>query len=173
MDATSLTQNIIPRLYLAGKIGKSDWRHSLVPNLRDQTWNDGPIKTLSFIYVGPFFVSCDHGCGHSPSGHGMVQECIEPYYTRDDVIRLNMDAIIKADLVFAYIAAPDCYGTIFEIGVAIAKGKRVVMAFAPGIRADDFWFSSMRCAAVHHNVRPCCVTEILSDEIQKTIKARC
>lgn len=173
MNTTSLTQNVIPRLYLAGKIGKNDWRHSLVPNLRDRTWNNGPIETGSFSYIGPFFVSCDHGCGHNPSGHGMVQECIEPYYTREDVIRLNMDAIEKSDIVFAYINAPDCYGTIVEIGYAIAKGKRVIMAFAPDIDANEFWFSSMQCATAHHNIRPCCLAEILADEIKKSINAGC
>ena len=172
-DTTAPTQHAAPSLYLAGKIGKNDWRHNLVPNLRDRKWKDGPIETDSFLYVGPFFVSCDHGCGHSPGGHGLVQECIEPYYTHDDVIRLNMVAIEEADIVFAYITAPDCHGTIFEIGVAAAKGKRVVMAFAPDIDANDFWFISMQCAAVHHYIRPCCLAEILKDEIQKTISAGC
>ena len=161
-----------PNVYLAGKIGKNDWRHSLVPNLRERTWRDGPIETDSFSYIGPFFVSCDHGCSHNPEGHGMVQECASRDYTHEDVIKLNTGAIAKADIVFAYITAPECYGTIFEIGVATAKGKRVVMAFAPDINADEFWFSSMQCAAVHHNVRPCCLVEILAAEIKKTNKAR-
>ena len=162
-----------PNLYLAGKIGKNDWRHELVPGLRDQAWNDGPIKTNSFLYIGPYFVSCDHGCSHTPGGHGMVQECIEPHYTRGDVIRLNMDAIAEADLVVAYITAPDCHGTIFEIGVATAKCKRVVMALAPDIDENDFWFSSMQCAKVYLNIRPCCLAKIIADEIKIINAARC
>lgn len=154
-----------PTLFLAGKIGKNDWRHKLVPRLRDQTWNDGPIETDSYAYVGPFFVSCDHGCGHGKSKHGMVQECTEPFYTRADVIRLNTTALEKADLVFAYISAVDCHGTMNEIGSALRAGQRVVVAFAPDIDAADFWYSHMQCAAVHYNVRSCCLAEILAAEV--------
>ena len=159
-------QRSIPTLYLAGKIGKNDWRHDLVPRLRNQTWNDGPIKTESFSYVGPFFVSCDHGCGHSPSEHGMAQGCAGPGYTREDVIKLNMAALAKADLIFAYINAPDCHGTVMEIGWSIANGKRAVMAFAPHIAVADFWFSSMQCDSVHHDIRPCCLADILAREVE-------
>lgn len=164
---------ITPTLYLAGKIGKNDWRHGLVPQLRQHTWGDGPITTETFIYVGPFFVNCDHGCGHAPGAHGMAQGCIDLGYTREDVIRLNMAALMKADLIFAFINAPDCHGTIMEIGWAIASGKRVVMAFAPGITADDFWFSSMQCVSVHHNARPCCLADILGREVAQTAAALC
>lgn len=166
-------QRSIQTLYLAGKIGKNDWRHDLVPRLRNQTWNDGPIETDSFSYVGPFFIACDHGCSHGSNKHGMVQECTEPFYTREDVIKLNLAALAKADLVFAYITAPDCYGTIMEIGWAIATGKRVVMAFAPDIAVDDFWFSAMQCASVHHDVRPCCLADVLAGEVEQTAAAIC
>lgn len=161
-------QHSVTTLYLAGKIGKNDWRHNLVPRLRNQTWNDGPIETGSFYYVGPFFISCNHGCGHSPGEHGMAQGCTDLIYTREEVINLNMTALAKAELVFAYITAPDCHGTIMEIGWAIANGKRVVMAFAPGVAADDFWFSSMQCASVHRNIRPCCIADILAREVEHT-----
>lgn len=166
-------QRSTPTIYLAGKIGKNDWRHVLVPRLRNQTWNDGPIKTDSFSYVGPFFVSCDHGCGHAPGEHGMAQGCTDLIYTREAVIKLNLAALAKADLVFAYITAPDCHGTVMEIGWAIANGKRVVMVFAPDVAVDDFWFSSMQCTGVHRDVRPCCLADILAGEVIQTAADIC
>jgi nucleoside 2-deoxyribosyltransferase len=39
-------------------------------------------------------------------------------------------AIQRADLVFAWIDSPDCYGTILEIGYARAMNKVVVVAFS-------------------------------------------
>lgn len=160
-----------PTLYLAGKISKNDWRHTLIPGLREHSWSDDPIHTSHFSYVGPFFASCDHGCGHNPGSHGAVQECTEPHYTRRDVVDLNMAALVKANLVFAYINAPDCYGTVMEIGWAIANGKRVVMAFAPDLNDDDFWFLSMQVAVVHRQVNPCDLADLLADEIRQTTAA--
>jgi hypothetical protein len=73
-----------PTVYLAGKIGRNDWRHELVPELRGTVNGDclDPEPVLfdptlridcgDFVYVGPFFVSCDHGCFHGPASHGAV-----------------------------------------------------------------------------------------------------
>ena len=157
-----------PKVYLSGKIGKNDWRHSLVPQLRERTWDEGPIETASFDYVGPFFVSCDHGCGHVPGEHGMAQGCTELKHTRQDVINLNMSALAEADLVFAYITADDCFGTLFEIG-AVATEKRVVMAFDPNINPNEFWFSYMQCAAVYFGVQTSRLASIFGDEIRRTL----
>jgi hypothetical protein len=158
------------KLYLAGKIGKNDWRHDLVPNLRGHLWSQGPIHAERFSYVGPFFVACDHGCNHGPNTHGATggEDSCESPLTKLDVIANNNDALSNADLVFASINAPDCYGTLCEIGWALGQGKRVVMAFAPGIDSADFWFSALQCAAVHRDVRPCCLPALIADEVQKT-----
>ena len=160
---------MMPRLYLAGKIGKDDWRHDLVPGLRNHLWGDGPILTPIFSYVGPFFVSCDHGCSHVPNGHGAVSDggC-ESGFKQSDVIRHNMAALAAADLVFAYITATSCYGTLIEIGWALRDGKRVVIAFAPRVPKDDFWYAAMQADAVHTDVSPRRMKCILSDELQKT-----
>ena len=113
-----------PKLYLAGKIAPNDWRHSIVPALRGHTWADGPIVMPDYTYVGPFFVACDqHGCGPIPGCDADV--------TALQVIENNLSAIKSATLIFAYITANDCHGTMAEIGHALALGKRVVMAFAP------------------------------------------
>ena len=59
------------RVYLAGKISKNDWRHQLIAGLRNHSWEDGPLTQSGFTYVGPFFISCDHGGFHGPNTHGM------------------------------------------------------------------------------------------------------
>jgi hypothetical protein len=55
-------------------------------------------------------------------------------------------AIEAADLVFAWIDGPDCYGTILEIGYARALGKAVVVAmsdeFAATKAAHEMWLAT-------------------------------
>ena len=170
MTSRAKAEITLPKLYLAGKIGRYDWRHSLVPNLRAHLWTDGPIVTPTYSYVGPFFVSCDHACLHGPNQHGAIGrgDACESPFTRQDVISNNNAAIAMADLVFAFISARDAYGTLNEIGYSLGLGKRVVVAFAPAIEPADFWFAALQCAAVYHTVRPCCLEAILSDEIVKS-----
>lgn len=157
-------------LYLAGKISKDNWRHGLVPGLGGHTWEQGPISTPGFKYTGPFFQSCDHGCLHGPSTHGVgagVGTCTEEItYSPADIIRLNDAALCSADLVFVYVTATDCHGTMVEIGIAAAQlFTRIVVAFAPGIDSTDFWYSTARAAAVYGDVRECCLPDILAREL--------
>lgn len=51
-------------------------------------------------------------------------------------------ALRRADLVFAYINRPDCFGTLVEIGLARAFGKYVYVVFEDGAEWswDDYWF---------------------------------
>jgi hypothetical protein len=157
-------------VYLAGKIGKNDWRHKLLPGLRGHSWELGPITVQGFKYVGPFFMSCDHGCRHGRSTHGAgggEGTCIESTtYSPSDIIRFNDTALKSADLVLVYITAPDCYGTMVEVGLAANQPfTRIVVAFAPGIDSKDFWYSTERAAAVHENVCECCLPELLAKEL--------
>lgn len=158
-----------PRLYLAGKINENDWRYQLVSNLRTHVWEDGELENNGFIYTGPFFVSCDHRCFHYPASHGAAEIPQEPNgYPRDQIARNNNASIDAADLVFAYISEPDCYGTLVEIGYAIAKKIRVVVAIAPNLPAEEFWYSSVQAVASHLMVRPCCLAPLVSEEVAKT-----
>lgn len=159
-----------PTVYLAGKIGKNDWRHPLVPGLRGSLWADAPLKCDTFRYSGPFFVACDHGCAHGPSSHGALpdpylNDCITEPLTRALVIANNLSALAGTDIVFAYITAPDCPGTIGEIGWAVAKGKHIVMCFAPGVDHSDFWFWAHQANAVYTSVRPCCLPDLLQASV--------
>lgn len=70
-----------PRVYMAGKVAKLDWRHSLVglslknvdlrydPESQTVVAVD-PISVDGFEYAGPFFLADDHGCFHGQHSHG-------------------------------------------------------------------------------------------------------
>lgn len=160
------------KLYLAGKIKKNDFRHRIVPTLREHDANGGYLETEGFTYAGPFFVACDHGCYHSPNGHGSIAagECItgEATQSQAEVIRRNNVAIDSADLVFAYITTTDCYGTLIEIGrtTITPRRPRLAIAFAPGVPVDDFWYCASQADSVHRNVRECCLRELLTVELR-------
>jgi len=136
-----------PSVYLAGKIAKNCWRQHVVRELRDLTWDDAPVPYPDFQYVGPFFTSCDHGCLHWPTSHGLVsqpQGCEGLDLTRREIRERCLRAIDQCDLFFAYINTNDCYGTIAETQRAHDRKKYVVVAFAPQVSAKqrtDFWFA--------------------------------
>lgn len=158
------------RVYIAGKISKCDFRHHIVAGLKDHPFDQTELVTPGFIYVGPFFVSCDHGCYHGNGTHGATNElgCEESFeHSRLDVICKNNAAIDSADLVFAYITATDCYGTLVEIGRVTSKlfRPRLAIAFAPGLPVDDFWYGAMQADALYYNVRECCLNGLMVAEL--------
>jgi very-short-patch-repair endonuclease len=75
-------------IYLAGKIGKNDWRHSTVDGLSDtcKKFYDNPEMEWPILeqsiendhsYSGPYFISCSEACyghgtgwAHGPGTHG-------------------------------------------------------------------------------------------------------
>jgi hypothetical protein len=161
-----------PRIYLAGKIGKNCWRHSLVPNLRGHLWANGDIVTRSFIYVGPFFASCNHCCTHQPGSHGAAGGClVGPVFTRQDVFDSNDKALKSADLLFVYITATDCHGTLIEIGCAYRQNTRIVIAYAPGVDVDDkeLWYANKVADKVYRDVDVGSLPAILATEVQNTV----
>lgn len=143
------------KIYLAGKIGKLDWRHRIVNELSrsvtgvcfDSASDPFPeIMEFSIFnehhYVGPFFVGCDHGCFHGSNTHG--QASVHEHETPGDRTQLEirnraLSGIKRCDLFFAYIESEDCYGTLFEIGYAKALGKKIVI-LTNGVM-KDLWFS--------------------------------
>lgn len=165
----------LPKIYLAGKIRKNCWRHRIVRNLRGQA-ADGqnpyvPLPEWPILhgvvldglgdYVGPYFLSCDHGCAHAgPGSHALTDATGDKHYSagcissadgldlesaRSTAVRLCREAVSKADVVFAYIEEPSAYGTLVEIGWAHALDKKVWTCFGPGAWHDDFWFTA-ECA---------------------------
>lgn len=148
--------NIWPlRIYLAGKITKRCWRHTIcAPGLAEYAecgyfpsntrW---PILRREIFdthdYTGPFFASCDHGCYHGDDEHGNAASGAQCEHdalaNRPTVQRWCLEAIQVSDLLFAWIDSLDCYGTIVEIGYAAALGKRIWVAGPRNFR--DMWFA--------------------------------
>jgi hypothetical protein len=129
------------KIYLAGKIHKNDWRHSIVAGLTNALtdtafplWPELPNAIFGHhTYVGPYFVGCDHGCYHGDNAHGSgladTAPCgIGPVYQPEHIWQRCQMAIDHADVVFAWIESEDCYGTLVELGWAAAAGKQIWIA---------------------------------------------
>jgi hypothetical protein len=157
-----------PVLYLAGKIAKGDWRDGIlggtaavVPTATDPKLDlfnpDYRLAFPAFYYGGPFFVSCDHGCGHRLNGHGAAFSCGEDGWETGSVatedrqsriFKVNKARVAKADIIFAYINESDCFGTLIEIGEAAAQRKEIAVALGPDLsrdQIDDLWMAQL-CA---------------------------
>ena len=176
-----LTQGHKPNVYLAGKIRKHCWRHQMISGLRDHSWGDGPLQQDEFIYVGPFFIGCDHGCFHNRNSHGNVAirgdnlcpgrdsnaEFDAPHL---EVASLCLEALVKADLIFCYVDTLDCYGTLVEIGYALAHDVPLVIAFAPSIATsanNDFWFSCVKARWTIYGVREFQLSNYLDQALRR------
>lgn len=156
-------------IYLAGKVSRRCWRHSIVDGLDsaiegpltnarhdspvlEEGMLDWPVMPAAIFgehnYVGPYFFSRTHrGCFHGDDEHGVSassalldgcppHSCYES--ARAEIVATCLAAMDRADLVFAWIDSPDCYGTIAEIGFAMRSGKRVWIAGPRRYR--DLWF---------------------------------
>lgn len=122
------------KIYLAGKIEKNCWRHDIAPGLRGATSRGSADTVLPNITTcGPFFMSCDHGCAHGPSTHGLAPTCSEGGDEGfDKRARPSSGALIKtwlckADEMFVWLDddALTAHGTIMEIGWASAHGMPI------------------------------------------------
>lgn len=155
----------ITRVYMAGRIAKERARFGLV----DCTLDDGdpgltriepkPVPftanigadEMRFLYTGPFTVGCDHGCAHNRP-HAVGGACFGddkfehlPGASMDDklrglVVRRSITGILNADFVFAWLDRLDAYGTIAELGFAVASGKPVYTAIPTGVDLSELWF---------------------------------
>jgi hypothetical protein len=155
-----------PIIYLAGKIGKNDWRTQIFGSRFGAAPNDGEDaygfdraldETLTldygtFRYGGPFFVSCDHGCAHGPSSHGAsAGGCLYETAHRggrlerlESIYRVNCARIRRADYIFAYINETDCYGTLIELGYAAALDKPISIGLGHDLKIEaylDLWMT--------------------------------
>jgi nucleoside 2-deoxyribosyltransferase len=167
------------KFYLAGKIGRDDWRHSLVLGLRDAIEtsaytpmghgagygilpDEWPILKGALLgqhdYVGPFFmpssVSDRDGVDsdvslhvHGSSKHGNAigspnnSECDAAH---KHIVRLCLNAILKSDAVFVWMDSRTAYGTLVEIGFALAHRKPIWWGEASrpyDALGRDFWFA--------------------------------
>lgn len=154
IERSSMTESVA--VYLAGKITKNGWRNDIVSraDLGQTNWameamsNElGPKWDIvenglgnGINLTGPFFVGCDHGCGHGPQSHGVTGGCIVTHATQQQTVRLCTDAIEASDVIFVWLDTEDAHGTLVELGYAKGLGKRIVVAHPPQvtIRSDEF-----------------------------------
>lgn len=148
------------RVYLAGKVGHTDWRHGLFPlrhvELRYQGSTDRvvlaeePMVKDGFEYVGPYFLSDDHGCFHGENQHGLIDPgyadgvCMADaefpqHLNRQTVLNSCLHWLELADVVFAWIDDDTAYGTLVELGYAAALKKTIFVAFDQ--KRSDLWFA--------------------------------
>ena len=155
------------KVYLAGKVSKNCWRHQMVRGLRDvhPEWHCGDEDSTArwgghfpllpravdgrHDHVGPYFVGCDHGCYHGHRTHGLlyrpVAEASDGFTPaqREAAGRrihgLCLDAVDRCDLLYAWVDAPDCYGTVAEMAWARQRGKQVWVAGPQTY--EELWFT--------------------------------
>jgi hypothetical protein len=173
MSVAAFIDSSVPRVYLAGKIAIHDWRHLLVPGLNNASATESWLPADKFVYVGPFFIACRHGCYHGRNQHGAFlrgeRACVEPdYFTQREIYLRNNSALDQAALVFTYIEQPDCYGTLTEIGRASLSASRIVICFAPGIDTSEFWYATESAHATYRDVEKHQLKTILNLEVAKT-----
>ena len=151
------------KVYLAGRISRNDWRHQLVASVDESRdgFGDREVweRTTEFpmrdgnTYVGPFFIGCDHGCGHGPNTHGAgaaTYYCVG-FASAKAVFQKAMAGIKACDVFFAWVG-PDfkeAFGTMVEIGFAKALNKRIVAAMHPNFTDKDAWFAMSCVNEVH------------------------
>jgi hypothetical protein len=74
-------------------------------------------------------------------------------------------AIDNADIVMAWIDTPDCFGTLVEIGFAIGKYKRVLVAFSDSSLYRDMWFAGTIAKNYGVFTSPCdALTRLIAEE---------
>jgi hypothetical protein len=151
-----------PVIYFAGKIAKCDWRTEITGDNRvgGLAWDGGaPIEHMfdpdyrveydHFCYGGPFFISCDHGCGHVE--RHALGGCFgeESGVDRSKILMVNTQRIIKADYMFTFINEVNCFGTLIELGIALQQPTlRTAVAFGPNVsiaQYKDLWMAE-QCA---------------------------
>jgi hypothetical protein len=161
-----------PRVYLAGKMKEAhEWRGDAAVCERDNRngaasdvddWHPRLAKMsgATFLHVGPFSLSDDHGAAHCESAVHMAESGNGGGpNSPDQVLAACRDKISRSCLFCAHLNTADAFGTLVEIGYAAALGVTtcvtVDMKLADNSRrpdpswghcgedtgAHDFWFA--------------------------------
>jgi hypothetical protein len=117
---------------LLGKMGHNCWRNLVCPNFINRT-NPFEIRVgqHALQYIGPFYNPC-HGNTFASSTAREIRAWVKEN---------ALTAIRQADYVFAYIDDATCYGTIYELGFAMSRGKQLGIAFSSDTFATELWFA--------------------------------
>ncbi len=181
-----------PVIYLAGKINRQDWRGYVLgdqyrPGSLDYTdpdlWNPNyHLDCGIFRYGGPFFASCDHGCGHALNAHATGSCFVDHKFELDELHRkvwtVNHARLRRADAIFAFIDTVDCFGTLVELGVAAELGKPVGIGIGRSIsekQVADLWMVQETALKVYRGAPAhtwhCFVEDFLLQPLQLKAKA--
>lgn len=166
----------VKSFYLAGKITQTNWRDEIVSGWSDPgssfyqssdcpdgIWNNvddaATVCGVGLRYTGPWWRDLYGGHG-SPLGnggpHAYGQASSDEYALREYganqkwVARNVLRSLCRSDMIFAWIDSADCYGTIFEIGLAKALNKVIVVAVDEAFKsqASDMWLALDGCYCV-------------------------
>lgn len=140
-------------VYLAGKINKGDWRTRLATGTSqiwgDETgaspfpWRPRPVLN-NLITTGPFFSSTGHGVSHGRSKHG-IQGIVDDgprgsgLTPRHDVFTSCATAIAAAEWFFLWLDDETAYGSLVELGMARALGKKIFIAYHTRFNMSDMF----------------------------------
>lgn len=170
----------VKAVYLAGKITGTTWRAEFLTGWssaqsiafgdawfdvgedRPHEWcvvaNAVDAGCRKLHYCGPWWK--DFGCGHGsssdnegPHAYGdQFQHDCEDETSRAQVANAVSVAVSSCDMLFAWIDSADCFGTLFEIGLARGLQKVVVIAvdeeFQRSAQALDMWLAFQGCYVV-------------------------
>jgi hypothetical protein len=163
-----------PLVYCAGKISKNDWRHDLIDGLRGAACDDVEVFDIdnkidcgSFTYIGPHFISCDHGCSHCANRDGIADSCNNADYMgplalqHKKIFDINLRRLRMADLVFAFLET-DAFGTLIELGAARGWGIPIALRLPPHSRAD-MWMVEKAATPVYHGTAAECWRAFCAD----------
>jgi hypothetical protein len=165
--------------YAIGKICKNGWRNGLDVPMPNNTWEEylktQPLPThFGFVYTGPFFIRCDHGCSHATGSHATTSECqpSDHDFKPGRVFRRCEHQIQQAGFVFVWAgvgkeALQTAYGSLVEIGIAHALKKTILLAHHPQANLRDFWFAVEIASAVVCAERPIAALEMLGDDLDR------
>ena len=150
-----------PTVYFAGKIAQRDWRFDITGDKRvGGLFDNGgaPIEHQfdpeyrveydHFFYGGPFFVACDHGCGHAEY-HANGSCGGADYAPRHrEIFQVNHQRILNADFMFTFINEVNCFGTLIELGIALQRPNLcTAVTFGPDLsiaQYKDLWMAEQR-----------------------------
>ena len=161
------------RVYCAGKISKNDWRRVSSPNYGVLEDRDQELAIrhggVDWVYVGPWFRGCDHGCTHVPNAHAAIYECSSgdrrplSYYTDSGppglhasqraVLRNSLHQIAKCDVFYVRLDSAEAFGTFTEVGYAYALGKPLYVDVVDAHIAKDLWFLLRMALETKHDER--------------------
>jgi hypothetical protein len=135
-----------PAVYMAGRMTPPCYRPFTVDERFDDVF-DYPRKTIfaeiqarelngvHITYTGPW--------RHEGKAHGSLHSSADVYFNGSDmehyILAKSMAGIKACEVFFAWFDDLEAYGTLVELGMARAMGKRIVVGFAEKEWAHGWW----------------------------------